>query len=124
VTDARIPIRIQVENLPELEGELHRFTAPLTVEAIIRKMPLEGFIARWDTAVYIITDIARGVEKYTPRLAAGEIFYWSPERVVGIAVKNHISRPQTVKVGAVIGDYGVLSSARTGARMRFVLKTS
>lgn len=124
MTDARIPIRIKVENLQELDGELYRFAAPLTVEAIIRKMPLEGFIARWDTAVYIITDIARGVEKHTPKLAAGEIFYWSPERVVGIALKNHVSRPQTVKVGAVEGDYGVLSGARTGARMRFFLKTS
>ena len=124
MTDARIPIRIQVENLRELDGELHRFAAPLTVEAIIRKMPLEGFLARWDTAIYIITDIARGVEKHTPKLAAGEIFYWSPERVVGISLKNHVSRPQTVKIGIVVGNYGVLSGARTGARMRFVLRTS
>jgi 2,3-bisphosphoglycerate-independent phosphoglycerate mutase len=114
--------RAMVDGLKKYDFILLHYKAPLTVEAIIRKMPLEGFIARWDTAVYIITDIARGVEKHTPRLAAGEIFYWSPERVVGIAVKNHISRPQTVKVGAVIGDYGVLSSARTGARIRFVLE--
>ena len=123
MTAARIPIRILVENLPELDGELYRFTAPLTVEALLRKMPLEGFIARWDTAIYIITDVERGVEKTSPKLDAGEIFYWSPGRVVGIALKNHIPRPQTVKVGAVVGGVEVLNNARIGSMMRFVLKT-
>ncbi len=122
MTAARIPITVKVENLPDLEGELLRFAAPLTVAEMVKHMPIEGFLARWENAIYIITNIQRGVEKSTPKLSAGDIFYWSPEKVVGIALNEHVARAQTLKVGRMISDYSLLEKARVGSRMRFVLK--
>ncbi|MEM4280869.1 MAG: cyclophilin-like family protein [Candidatus Caldarchaeum sp.] len=124
MTAARIPIIVQVEGLEPVEGELHRFSAPLTVAEIVKRMPLEGFVARWDKAVYIVTDMQRGAEKSTPKLSAGDIFYWPPEGVVGVSLREHVPRAQTLKIGSVGAGYVVLEKARVGSRMRFVLKTS
>ncbi|MEM1946042.1 MAG: cyclophilin-like family protein [Candidatus Caldarchaeum sp.] len=124
MTTPRIPIIVQVEGLTPVEGELYRFAAPLTVAEMVKRMPLEGFVARWDNAIYMVTEIQRGVEKSTPKLSAGDIFYWPPERVIGVALKEHVPRAQTLKIGSVYGGYNVLEKARTGSRMRFVLKSS
>ena len=39
---SRTPIRIVVEGVGEAAGELIRFSAPLTVEALLKRLPLEG----------------------------------------------------------------------------------
>jgi len=109
-----------VEDLGELEAELIRFFAPMTVDELVRRMPIEGFVARWENVVYITTDIVRGAEKTSAKLAAGDIFYWPPGRALGVAVSGHAARVQTVKVGRVVGDLSLLNQARQGARMRFL----
>jgi hypothetical protein len=119
LTTARIPIVVDVENLCTLNGELHRFAAPNTVAYILKKMPLEGFIARWDAAIYIVTDITIGAEKTTPSLTAGDIFFWPPGRVLGIAFREHRSRAQTVRVGRVSSGFEFLEKATQGSRLRF-----
>lgn len=124
MTGARIPITVRVEGLPDVDGELHRFAAPLTVAEFVKRMPLEGFVARWPAAVYILTDVQRGVEKTTPKLKAGDIFYWPPERVFGIALAEHVPRSQTLKIGSVGEGYAVVERARVGSRMRVFLKVS
>ncbi|MEM2095177.1 MAG: cyclophilin-like family protein [Candidatus Caldarchaeum sp.] len=124
MTGARLPIIIRVEGLTDVEGELHRFAAPLTVEEIVKRLPLEGFVARWPAAVYIITEVHRGVEKSSSMLAAGDIFYWSPEGVFGVALAEHVPRSQTLKIGSVGKRYSVLEKARVGSRMKVSLRTS
>ncbi|MEM0384751.1 MAG: cyclophilin-like family protein [Candidatus Caldarchaeum sp.] len=119
---ARVPIIIRVEGLPDVEGELHRFAAPLTVEEVVKRLPVEGFVVRWPTAVYIVTEVRRGVEKTSSRLAAGDIFYWPPEGVLGVALEEHVPRSQTLKIGSVGSGYAVLEKARVGSRMRVSLK--
>ncbi len=118
MSTARIPIIVEVEKLCNLNGELHRFAAPNAVRYILKKMPLEGFIARWDSAVYILTDISIGAEKATPILSAGDIFYWPPGKALGIAFREHRSRAQTVRVGKVASGFEVLERASQGSRLR------
>ena len=111
---------IQVENLPEVRAELVRFYAPMTVDEIIRRLPIEGFIATWEEAVYITTDIERGAEKTVSSLKAGDIFYWPPGRILGIALDEQRAKAQMVKVGRVVDDVNPLRGAKQGSRMRFV----
>ena len=117
---SRIPIKIQVENVGEVEAEFSRIYAPVTVEELARKLPIEGFVAKWENAVYITTEITRGAEKTVTRLSKGDIFFWPPGRILGIAVEDHQPRPQTVKVGKVVGDVEKVRNVASGARMRFL----
>ncbi len=120
MSSSRIPVIVSIEGLGELEAEFVRFFAPMTVDELVRKMPIEGFLASWDNAVYIVTEISRGAEKPTQKLKKGDIFYWPPGRVLGIAVEEHTPRVQTVKVGRLISGFELLQQARQGSRMRFL----
>ncbi|MEM0349917.1 MAG: cyclophilin-like family protein [Candidatus Caldarchaeum sp.] len=123
MSGARIPIVVQVEGLEKVEGELHRFAAPLTVDEVVKRLPLEGFIARWQNAVYIITEIRRGVEKSVNKLEKGDIFYWSPERAIGISLSQYAAPSQTIKIGSVGEGAQEIAKARVGAMMRIFSKT-
>jgi len=122
MTEARIRVVVEVEGLEPVEGELHRFTAPLTVAEIMKRLPIEGYVAKWDNAIYIVTEMSRGAEKTVSKLKAGDIFYWPPGKVVGIAVRDYQPRPQTVKVGSVGDGYRVVEKAVVGAKLRIALK--
>lgn len=119
---ARIPVVLDVEGLCTLMGELQRFAAPNTVAYIMKKMPLEGFVAKWESAIYILTDISLGAEKTTSNLAVGDMFYWPPVRAFGIAFREHAARAQTVKVGKIASGAEVLGGANQGARLRLYLQ--
>ena len=119
-TAVKKSISIQVEGLPEVRAELVRFYAPVTVDELIRRLPIEGFLATWEDAVYITTGIERGAEKTVARLKAGDIFYWPPGRILGVALAEQQARSQTVKVGRAVDDVSPLREARSGSRMRFV----
>ncbi|MDJ0270433.1 MAG: hypothetical protein NXY59_07810 [Aigarchaeota archaeon] len=120
MSTSRIPVIVLIEGLGELEAEFIRFFAPMTVDELVRKMPIEGFLASWDNAVYIVTEISRGAEKTVQKLKKGDIFYWPPGRVLGIAVVEHTPRVQTVKVGRLTSGFELPQQARQGARMRFL----
>ncbi len=113
-------VKIVVENLPEVRAELVRFYAPMTVDDIVRRLPIEGFLATWENVVYITTEIERGAEKTTTRLKRGDLFFWPPGRILGVALEEHQARTQTVKVGKAVDDVAVLRNAQNGSRMRIV----
>jgi len=117
---SRVSVKVVAENMPELRAELIRFYAPMTVDEITRRLPLEGLIAFWENAIYITTEIERGAEKTTQKLNKGDIFYWPPGKILGIALEQHVPRTQTVKVGKAVDDVSVLKNARTGSKMRMV----
>ena len=49
---SRIPLKLIVEKLGYAEGELIRFLAPRTVQAIINKLPIEGRAIIWQNEIY------------------------------------------------------------------------
>ncbi|MEM3096610.1 MAG: cyclophilin-like fold protein [Nitrososphaerota archaeon] len=115
---ARIAVVVDVERLCTLKGELHRFLAPNTVTYILKKMPIEGYIAKWESAIYILTDINMGAEKTTSSLTTGDIFYWPPTKILGIAFREHAARAQTVRVGKIATGAEILEKASQGVRLR------
>ncbi|GBC69230.1 hypothetical protein HRbin01_00926 [archaeon HR01] len=122
MSSARIPISVTVENLATLTGELHRYAAPTTVMYLCKLMPLEGFIARWDYAIYIVTSLSLGAEKTAAKISAGDIFYWPPGKAVGIAFKDKDAPAQTVRVGKIDKNFEILEKAGQGARLRLSLR--
>jgi len=74
---SRVPIKFIVEGFKEeTEGEFIRYLAPRTVEAIMRKLPVEGRAALWKEEVYFEISLKMGEEKAKPTVEKGAIAFW------------------------------------------------
>jgi hypothetical protein len=101
---SRIPIKFIIENLGEAEGEFVRHLAPRTIDAITKRLPLEGRAALWKEEVYFEIAVKAGEEKAKPTVEKGTITYWpmgsaicifygesqpySPVNIIGTVTKN------------------------------------
>jgi len=118
----RIPVNISIEGVGILEGELVRFYAPLTVRDLLKIMPLEGFAARWDYAVYIQINLMRGAEKIIDKINSGDILYWPPGPYILVAFREATPPSQMVRVGRVEKNFEELEKVRPGSRIRITFK--
>jgi len=73
---SRIPVRVSLKGLGEAEGELIRFLAPRTVEAILRKLPVEGRANVWKEEVYFEIPVKMGNEKAKKIVEKSMMAYW------------------------------------------------
>ena len=101
---SRIPIKFTIEGIGEAEGELVRHLAPRTVDAIAKRLPIEGRAALWREEVYFQIPVKLGKEKAEPTVEKGAVAYWpmgnafcifygesqpySPVNIVGQVTKN------------------------------------
>lgn len=100
----RIPIRFIIAGLGQADGELVRYLAPRTIDAIVKKLPLEGRAALWKEEVYFEIPLKLGEEKAEPAVQKGAITFWpmgnalcifygesqpySPVNILGKVTKN------------------------------------
>lgn len=115
-SSSRIPVKFSVQGLGEADGELVRFRAPRTVDALVRKMPLEGRAALLKGGFYFAVPLQMGLEKPVKTVSSGTIAFWplgsalclfyddsttySPVNVVGTASFNEVYRE--VQMGTII----------------------
>ena len=101
---SRVPIKFIIEGIGEAEGELVRHLAPRTVDAISKRLPIEGRAALWREEVYFQIPVKLGKEKAEPTVERGALAYWpmgnalcifyggsqpySPVNLVGQVTKN------------------------------------
>jgi len=101
---SRLKVRFVLEDIGEAEGEFVRFLAPRTVDAIVRKLPVEGRAALWLEEVYFEVPVKMGEEKAKSKVEKGTIAFWplgsalcifygdsqpySPVNVIGKITKN------------------------------------
>ena len=57
---SRISVKFIIENTGEAQGELVRHLSPRTVDAILKKLPIEGRAAIWKQEIYFETPVAAG----------------------------------------------------------------
>jgi len=114
---SRIPIRFLLEDGRQADGELIRFQAPKTTDTLLKRLPIEGRIARWKEEIYFESGITVGLEKAKSKADPGVIAYWpmgsaicvfygetqpySPVNVIGV-VKTGIEIFKEVQVGKKI----------------------
>ena len=114
---SRVPIRLIVDGIGKAEGELVRIRSPRTVDAIIRRLPLEGRAALWQQEVYFNIPVKMGNEKAKPTVEKGTLAYWpmgsafcifygetqpySPVNIIGQVTKN-LELFESVKSGTKI----------------------
>lgn len=75
-TVSRVPIMFIIDSIGEAEGQLIRHLTPRTVEAIIKKLPMEGRAALWKEEVYFEIPVKMGKEKAKPTVEKGQIAFW------------------------------------------------
>ncbi|MCW3998139.1 MAG: cyclophilin-like fold protein [Candidatus Bathyarchaeota archaeon] len=120
---SRIKIRFLIAGLGEAEGELVRFLAPRSIDAIIRKLPFEGRAALWKEEVYFELPVKLGKEKAKSTVGEGTIAFWpmgsalciffgqsqpySPVSILGKITKNlklfkQVKSGNTIKVELLV----------------------
>jgi len=114
---SRIPIKLIIATVGEAQGELIRHMAPRTVDAIVKRLPIEGRAALWKEEVYFEIPVKMGEEKARPKVEKGGLAFWpmgnalcvfygesqpySPVNIVGRVTKN-LGIFERVKSGSVI----------------------
>lgn len=116
----RIALRILAEGAPEIRGEFVRIFAPVTVDHLVKRLPLEGMAGKWGSAVYFETDVKRGAEKPVRKMKAGEMGYWPPQAAICLYHRDQSPPAQMVKVGLMLDDPSPLGNVRPGGRVRIL----
>jgi hypothetical protein len=114
---SRIPIKIVLPDIGETEGELNRLTAPLTVEEIVRKLPISGRVHKIQRGVSMIIGIQKGIEKPVNQVEKGTITYWPRGDTLQIYLDDSKTRGSVNNIGKVIGSMELFNQISLGSRM-------
>ncbi|MCP8304955.1 MAG: hypothetical protein H3Z50_05765 [archaeon] len=75
---SKLNIKIEVHGKGKAEGEVFRHLAPITLNSLLRKMPLQGRAIRFnDRFVYVVLGIIAGMEKARKKFQKGDLGFLS-----------------------------------------------
>jgi hypothetical protein len=114
---SRIPIKIVIEGLGEAEGQLIRFLAPRTVDALVRKLPIEGRAALYSNEVYFEVPLSMGEEKAKNVAEKGVIAFWPMGRAFCIFYDNTRPYSSVNPIGQITDNLSVFSQVKSGAKI-------
>lgn len=115
---SRIPIKFFIEGVGEAEGELIRHLAPRTVEAITKKLPIEGRAAIWKEEVYFEIPVKMGEEKAKSTVEKGVIAFWPMGNSLCIFYGESQPYSPVNIVGQVTNNLELFRQVKSGARIR------
>jgi len=117
---SRTLIRITIEDVGEASGEFIRFSAPLTVEALLKRLPIEGRAHPHKGGYSFIIGLKRGTEKAVRSVRAGTIAYWP----MGDALCIYNVETQTYSpvnnVGRVTEKLELFRDLKSGTKIRIL----
>ena len=115
---SRIPVRFVLEDGRKAEAELVRFYAPKTADAILRRMPIEGRIARWKEEVYFESGITMGLEKPKSKIDTGTVAFWPMGSAVCIFYGQTQPYSPVNIIGVVKSGLEIFMDVAAGAKIR------
>jgi hypothetical protein len=118
---SRTSIRISFPDLgskPEARGELMRIYAPLTVETILKRLPIDGRAHRIDGGISIIIGIGRGEEKPVRRVEEGTMAYWPMGDSLCIYLRSTVTPNPVNRIGRIIEGLELIRGIPSGARVK------
>ncbi len=118
---SRMPIRILIGSVGEAEGELVRFSAPLTIGAIMRRMPVEGRAYPQRGGYSFIVGLRRGTEKAVKSVKEGDIAYWPMGDAINIYTSDSTTVNPVNTIGRVTSGFELFNDLKSGTRIKFEL---
>jgi len=115
---SRIKIKFIIEGLGEAEGELVRFLAPRTIDALVRKLPVEGRAALWKEEVYFETPIKMGEEKAKGTVEKGTIAFWPMGSAICIFYGESQPYSPVSILGEITENLELFSRVKSGTKIR------
>ena len=112
-----IPIRLKIENLGEAEGEFVRFLSPRTVDALARKLPLEGRAALLKGGIYFRIPLDLGLEKAKRIAEKGTLAYWPMGRAFCVFYEETKPYSPMNYVGKIKRNQEVFRQVKTGTKV-------
>jgi len=121
---SRVKVKFLIKGLGEAEGELVRFLAPRTIDAIVRKLPVEGRAALWKEEVYFEIPIKMGEEKAKPTVETGTIAFWPMGGAICIFYgKSQPYSPVSI-LGKITSNLEIFKQVKSGTTIRVELLTA
>lgn len=115
---SKTQIKITVIDKGEALGFINRLTAPLTVGAIMQKLPLNTRTSPAMGHISILVGIQRGVEKPLTKVKAGTIAYWPRSDAITIYTKDTTPYSPVNKIGEIEENLELFNRLRSGSRIR------
>lgn len=115
---SRIPIKIIIEKIGEVEGEFIRHLAPRTVDAIVRALPVEGRAALWKEEVYFEIPAKMGEEKAKPKVEKGDLAFWPMGSALCIFYGESQPYSAVNIVGKVTKNLELFAKVKSGSAIR------
>ena len=112
---SKVDIEIDLQGKGTARGGLFRHLSPLTLGALMKRMPIQGRVARFsDQFIYILSGVVAGVEKARRNFSAGDITFLASNGAVCIFLKDvGVATPMN-PLGRVVEGLDLLRSASAG----------
>lgn len=97
-------IKIELVQIGVAEGELIRIHSPITIERLVKKLPLTGsgrFFIGSKTLFMIPVGIKKGAERPTNDVKKGDIVYEQSSDSIIICLANEKTRMKVSKIGRI-----------------------
>jgi len=114
---SKIPIKITLVDRGKAKGYLNRLTAPLTVQEILKILPLNTRTSPAMGFVSVIIGIKRGTEKPVDQVKAGTIGYWPRGDAITIYPKNVKPYGPVNKIGVIEEGLELFHGLRSRSRI-------
>lgn len=115
---SRIPICFVLEDGGRAEGELVRFQSPRTTDALLRRLPIEGRIARWKEEVYFEAGVTMGLEKPKSNVNPGTIAFWPMGSAVCIFYGDTQPYSPVNIIGSIKSGIEIFRETAVGTKIR------
>jgi hypothetical protein len=115
---SRIPIKFIINGVGEAEGEFVRHMAPRTVDAILKKLPIEGRAALWKEEVYFEIPVKIGEEKAKANVEKGTIAFWPMGNALCIFYGESQPYSPVNIVGRVTENLELFRQVKSGAKIK------
>ena len=115
---SHISVKFVIEEVGEAEGELVRYLAPRTVDALVKELPIEGRVALWQEEVYFEVPVKMGEEKAEPTVEKGAIAYWPMGKALCIFYGGSQPYSSVNVVGKVTKNLELFARVKSGTKIR------
>jgi len=118
VNISHIPIKIEIEGMGEVRGELIRFLAPRTINVILRSLPFEGRAALLVNEIYFRIPVKVGKEKAVLNVEKGTIAYWPMGTAFCIFFEKSQPYSAVNRIGKIVEKIDLFKDVSSGTKIR------